>query len=124
MTTGNFRANSLLAPKMNRAAIASATAPAAKAPMATGCTLTRLLTPHPPCRGLNRAPVDASASSGDRLAVQKSPHPGMRRIGQQGLGVSMGHHRLRLRVEEHRVVSDRLDAGQIVRDDHDRGAEP
>jgi hypothetical protein len=35
----------------------------------------------------------------------------------------MGDHRLRLRIEEHGVVPDGLDAGQVVGDHDDRGTE-
>src|SRR5262249_14219263 len=154
MTIGNFRAKNRLPPKTKTAATASATAPAVKAPMATGCSFTRVLTGSPwggaaallqlaappracgsfdglrpladgaplrrpqtsppPCPGAVRRGEPPSGSSGDRLAVEERPHPGVRGIGQQRLRVSVGHHRLRLGVEEHRIVADRLDTGQIV----------
>src|SRR6267142_3917726 len=56
-------------------------------------------------------------------AGQEVEHPGVLRFGQEPLRVARGDHRLALAVEEHRVVCDGEDARQLVRHDHDGGAE-
>src|SRR6266436_6638663 len=90
-------------PKTTMATAASATAPTTKAPISVflACLATaRLLAPG-----------------------QEGPHPRILRFGQKLLRVARSDHRLAFPVQEHRVVADGEDAGELVRHDHDGGAE-
>src|SRR5262249_42589419 len=56
-------------------------------------------------------------------AGQEVDHPGVVRSRQQLPRVARGDHRLAPAVQKHRVVCDGEDAGELVRHDHDGGAE-
>src|SRR5712671_6531028 len=90
-------------PKTTMATTASATAPTTKAPITVFlvCLATaRLL-----------------------AAGQEGAHPQVLRFGQKLLRITRSDHRLAFPVQEHRVVADGKDAGELVRHDHDGGAE-
>src|SRR6267142_3606719 len=90
-------------PKTTMATTASATAPTTKAPITVFlvCLATARLF----------------------AAGQEGAHPRVLRFGQKLLRIARSDHRLAFPVQEHRVVADGEDAGELVRDHHDGGAE-
>src|SRR5262245_55842356 len=71
-------------------------------------------------KGFNRY---SRRPGGGFAARQKLPHIRVGRIRQQIARVALGPHGARVGVEKHRVVRDGEDTLQLVRDDHEGGAE-
>src|SRR5712664_721860 len=90
-------------PKTTMATTASAMAPTTKAPISVF--------------------LDCLATARLLATGQEGAHARVLRFGQKLLRVARSDHRLAFPVQEDRVVADGKDAGELVRHDHDGGAE-
>src|SRR5512133_2523255 len=122
MTTGVVRLKNLPLPSTTKPTMIRRTAPRTKAPISFGSAGLLIASVH-----VARARIGFAVLPGRRLAAfapsEKLLHRRVVDLGQKLLRIPLGDHSFALRVEEHRVVADGENAGELVRDDDDRGAQ-